>query len=143
MVTFWDEYWPEIILSLITAGALGFCRYAYKQIQNYKGLLEQQDQKEITTLIQTELKPVNDRIEEVADNLEELTQLHAKQAAAIVTSYRFRLIQLCKMYFEQEYMTTAQFEQLSEMFKVYSELGGNGQAKKYYDRVIELPIRDD
>lgn len=143
MAKFFAEYWPEIILSLITAGALGFCRYAFKRIQDYKKLLEQEDQKELTELIQTELEPINARIEEVSDSLEALIKTHTKQANAIITSYRFRLVQLCKMYLDQEYMTTTQFEQLSEMFKVYSELGGNGQAKKYYDRVSELPIRDD
>ena len=39
-------------------------------------------------------------------------------------------------------MTSDQYEQLSEFFKVYSGLGGNGQAKAYYDKAMELPVRD-
>jgi hypothetical protein len=32
---------------------------------------------------------------------------------------------------------------LVEFYKVYVGLGGNGQAKQYYDKTIELPIRED
>ena len=143
MVNFFTNYWAEILLSIITAGALGFCRYAYKQIKNYKNLLEQENKEEVTNLIQNQLQPFKNQIEDISNNLNNLTELHTQQANAIISSYKFRLIQLCKLYLDQEYMTTNQFEQLSEMYKVYNDLKGNGQAKKYYERVIELPIRDE
>ena len=38
-------------------------------------------------------------------------------------------------------MTQDQYEQLSEFFKLYEALGGNGQAKQYYERTIKLEIR--
>lgn len=39
-------------------------------------------------------------------------------------------------------MTQEQYDQLSEFFKVYELLGGNGQAKALFERAIELPIVD-
>lgn len=58
----------------------------------------------------------------------------------LVASYKFRLMHLCKMYIAQKYITQDQYDQLTEMYKLYAYLGGNGQAKKYYDRAIALPI---
>jgi hypothetical protein len=60
----------------------------------------------------------------------------------ILGSYKFRLIYLCKVYIRQQYMTQDQYDQLSEFFRTYSELGGNGQAAEFYHRASELPIHD-
>ena len=60
----------------------------------------------------------------------------------ILASYRFRLIQLCQSFLKQGYMTSGQYEQLVEFFKVYAGLGGNGQAKEYYERTLKLPLKD-
>ena len=64
-----------------------------------------------------------------------------------IKNYKFYLgyqanivMQLCKIYIRQKYMTQEQYDQLSEFFKVYELLGGNGQAKALYERAIELPI---
>ena len=43
----------------------------------------------------------------------------------------------------QEYLTKLQYDQLNEFYRVYTGLGGNGQAKHYYDRAVALPIHDD
>ena len=53
-----------------------------------------------------------------------------------------KLIKILKIYLHQGYMTSDQYEQLSEFFKVYSGLGGNGQAKAYYDKAMQLPVKD-
>jgi hypothetical protein len=59
----------------------------------------------------------------------------------IIASYRYRLIQLCKAFLSQGYITTSQMEQLTEFYKVYTGLGGNGAAKVYYDKAINLPTK--
>ena len=41
------------------------------------------------------------------------------------------------------YMTSNEYEQLTEFYKVYHGLGGNGQAKTYYDKTIKLPIQHE
>lgn len=60
----------------------------------------------------------------------------------IVSSYRFRLIQLCKIYIRQKYITQDQYDQLTEFYKVYVGFGGNGQAKEYYEKAIALPFAE-
>lgn len=142
MESFFANYWAEILLTLITAGSLAFCRYIYKQMKNYKKLLDQQNEEALLNLITTKLKPIETSIQDLFNELRELKLLHNQHIESILKSYRFRLIQLCKTYLDQGYMTSKQYEQLSEFFKLYSELGGNSQAKEYYERTVELPIHD-
>ena len=52
----------------------------------------------------------------------------------IIASYRYRLIQLCKSHLRDNYITESDFEQITEMYKLYHGLGGNGQAQEYYDK---------
>lgn len=142
MVEFLSKYGIELVMSLITAGALAFCKYMHSQIKNYKKLLEEKDHNELNDEIDKKLEPVVQEIEELRKYIREVDIKENNRINLIIASYRFRLIQLCQIYLHQGYMTSAQYEQLSEFFKVYSGLGGNGQAKEYYDKAMELPIRD-
>ena len=38
-------------------------------------------------------------------------------------------------------MTQDEYDQLTEFFKLYSSLGGNGQAREYYEKTVKLEIR--
>ncbi len=40
-------------------------------------------------------------------------------------------------------MTQDQYDQLTEFYKLYHSLGGNGQAKEYYEKTMELEIRSE
>jgi hypothetical protein len=40
---FFSTYWANIILSLITAGALAFCRWTWSQMKNYRTMLEERE----------------------------------------------------------------------------------------------------
>jgi hypothetical protein len=42
-----------------------------------------------------------------------------------------------------DYITESDFEQITEMYKLYHGLGGNGQAQEYYDKVLKLDVRPD
>jgi hypothetical protein len=44
----------------------------------------------------------------------------------IVDSYKYRLTQLCHLYLGKGFMTFDEFEQLTEMYTLYTGLGGNG-----------------
>lgn len=139
---FLSKYGVEFVMSLITAGALGFCKYMYSQMKNYKKLLEEKDHDELDDEIDKKLEPIVQEIEELRKYIREVDVNENNRISLIIASYRFRLIQLCQIYLHQGYMTNEQYEQLSEFFKVYSGLGGNGQAKEYYDKAMELPVRD-
>ena len=40
-------------------------------------------------------------------------------------------------------MTQDEYDQLTEFYKLYTGLGGNGQGEDYYNKTIRLPIRED
>ena len=142
MVEFLSKYGIELVMSLITAGALAFCKYMHSQMKNYKKLLEEKDHDELNDEIDKKLEPIVQEIEELRKYIREVDVNENNRINLIIASYRFRLVQLCQIYLRQGYMTSDQYEQLSEFFKVYAGLGGNGQAKAYYDKAIQLPIKD-
>ena len=76
MESFFANYWAEILLALITAGSLAFCRYIYKQMKNYKKLLDQQNEEALLNLITAKLKPIEVSIKDLSDGLRELRLLH-------------------------------------------------------------------
>lgn len=142
MIEFLSKYGIELVMSLITAGALAFCKYMHSKMKNYKKLLEEKDHDELNNEIDKKLEPIVQEIEELRKYTREVDVNENNRINLIIASYRFRLVQLCQIYLRQGYMTSDQYEQLSEFFKVYSGLGGNGQAKAYYDKAIQLPIKD-
>ena len=58
MVEFLSKYGVELMMSLITAGALAFCKYTYSQMKNYKKLLEEKDHNELNDEIDKKLEPI-------------------------------------------------------------------------------------
>ena len=142
MVEFLSKYGIELVMSLITAGALAFCKYMNSKMKNYKKLLEEKDHDELDNEIDKKLEPIVQEIEELRKYIREVDINENNRINLIIASYRFRLVQLCQIYLHQGYMTNNQYEQLSEFFKVYSGLGGNGQAKAYYDKAMQLPVKD-
>lgn len=77
------------------------------------------------------------------DDLNDIQSENTKNFNLIINSYKFRLIQLCKTHLRDDYITESDFEQITEMYKLYHGLGGNGQAQEYYDKVLKLDVRPD
>lgn len=142
MIEFLSKYGIELVMSLITAGALAFCKYMNSKMKNYKKLLEEKDHDELDNEIDKKLEPIVQEIEELRKYIREVDVNENNRINLIIASYRFRLVQLCQIYLRQGYITSDQYEQLSEFFKVYSGLGGNGQAKAYYDKAMQLPVKN-
>ena len=138
--------WSSVLLSLTTTGALAFCRWTWKQMKAYQTLLEERDQialqETIDEEIEKQITPIVNDIEELRSYIRNVDLKEKHQMNLIIASYRFRLIQLCKIYLKQGYMTLEQQDQLTEFYKLYEGLGGTGQAKKYYDTTVVLPIRN-
>lgn len=142
MIEFISTNWAAVLLSLITAGALAFCKWAYKQMNTYKKLLEEKDMQLFDDTIDKKLEPIIEDIEELRDYVRQVDKSEDYKINLIISSYRFRLVQLCKIYLKQGYMTQDQYDQLTEFYKVYEGLGGNGQAKQYYEKTIILEIKE-
>lgn len=143
MLLFITEHLIEIFFGLISAGALAFCKHLSNELKNYKALLEKKEDDELTETIETRLEPIKEELEQLRKYIRDTANLEKSHVDLIVSSYRFRLVQLCREYLKQSYMTQSQYEQLVEFFKVYRGLGGNGQAEEYYNKAIELPIHPE
>lgn len=141
MWAFIVEHLVEIIFALISAGALAFCRYLYKQLRAYKQLLNDKKYEDLDDRIDEKLKPILDDIEEIRGYIRKTENKEKRDLELIIASYRFRLVQLCKLYMKKGYMTQDEYDQLTEFFKLYSSLGGNGQAREYYEKTVKLEIR--
>lgn len=143
MFAFITEHIVEILFGLISAGALAFCRYLYKQLMAYKKMLQEKENNDIVELIDEKLKPIVEDIEELRTYIRKIEDKERQDLTLIIASYRFRLVQLCKIYIKQGYMNQDQYDQLTEFYKLYHSLGGNGQAKEYYEKTMELEIRSE
>ena len=86
-------------------------------------------------------KDVSSEIEELRKCIRQDEATSQANIALINSSFRYHLIQLCREYLKQGFMTQQQCDELSELFKVYQGLGGNGQAKEYYEKAMELSIK--
>ena len=142
MSAFIAQHFIEIFFGLISAGLLAFCRYIYTQMKMYQKLAEEKTDEELEELIEEHIAPIKEDLNSLRSFVLEENKISETHIEIILASYRFRLIQLCQSFLKQGYMTSGQYEQLVEFFKVYAGLGGNGQAKEYYERTLKLPLKD-
>lgn len=142
MSAFIAQHFIEIFFGLISAGLLAFCRYIYTQMKMYQKLAEEKKDEELEELIEEHIAPIKEDLNNLRSFVLEENKISERHVEIILASYRFRLIQLCQSFLKQGYMTSGQYEQLVEFFKVYTSLGGNGQAKEYYERTLKLPLKD-
>lgn len=143
MEAFIADHLIEIFFGLVSAGALAFCKYMHKQMKNYRRLLEEQEDQQLEHTIESRLEPIMLEIEELRKYIRDVGQIEKTHMDLIVSSYRFRLVQLCKEFIRQGYMTQNQYDQLTEFYKLYTSLGGNGQAKEYYETTMKLPVHEE
>ena len=143
MEAFIADHLIEIFFGLVSAGALAFCKYMHRQMKNYRRLLEEQEDQQLEHTIESRLEPIMLEIEELRKYIRDVGQVEKTHMDLIVSSYRFRLVQLCKEFIRQGYMTQNQYDQLTEFYKLYTSLGGNGQAKEYYETTMKLPVHEE
>lgn len=132
--------WDKVLLSLVTTGALTFCGFLWKQIKNYKKLLKKDEEQKIDEHIEEKIQPIIEDMEGLRNYVREVDKNEKHKIDLIIQSYRFRLSQLCRIYLKQGYMTFEQYDQLNEFYHLYVGLGGNGEAKALYERVVKLDI---
>lgn len=160
----------EILFGLLSAGALAFCKYLWGRNKKLEEMQKADQTRQQRQMILDEIEPIIQELTtihgEVAANQaatqQELAQMklnaehthenmysdlakiqegNERNFTLILNSYKFRLIQLCKTHLKDGYISEHDFEQITEMYKLYTGLGGNGQAQEYYDKVIALEIR--
>lgn len=98
MAEFFAAHWASILLSLVTAGLLAFCRYTWKQLKNYKKLLDEKEANKVEEMIDSKIEPIVEDIEELRTYIRETRDIEKSHMKLIIASYRYRLVQLCKAY---------------------------------------------
>ena len=134
------NYAIEIVLTIVTTIVSTLCAIAFKKLQAYKKLVEEKERTEHEKAMEKKLDPIYDELEDLRTYIRNTEITEKTHMNLIIASYRFRLIQLCKNLLSAQQMTQDEYDQLTEFYKLYVGLGGNGQAKEYYERTIQLPI---
>ena len=166
------KYALEIFFGLVSAGALAFCKHLYGKNKKLEEMQKADQNRQYRQMILDEIEPIINEItrlkseitavdtnakvaltqfkteaditkQHMYDDLNKIQEKNEENFKLIINSYKFRLIQLCKTHIRDGYISESDFEQITEMYKLYHGLGGNGQAQEYYDKVLELEIKKD
>ena len=161
------NYGLELLFGLISAGALALCRYLWKQNKELARLQKEEESRKYRQMIIDEIEPIIEELgraeeaikeikdkgadalsdledaekvshEEMYKDLKKIQAENERRFALILNSYKFRLIQLCKLHIKDGYISTEDYTQVSEMHQLYKSLGGNGQAEEYFEKVKKL-----
>lgn len=143
MTAFLAEWGLELLFGLLSAIILGYAKFKgdklKKELDAAKQLTEEKKKQEVEDSIESHLEPIYQELEDLRKYIRDTKNIEQSHMNLIIASYRFRLVQLCKGFLNQGYMTMEQRTQLDEFYKLYTGLGGNGQAKIYYEQCINLP----
>ena len=141
------EWGLEILLGLAAAGITAYFKSESnklkKKLADYEEMMQEKRDEKTELMVEEKLEPIYEELEALRTYIRETESIEKVHMSLIIASYRFRLIQLCKEFIKQGYLTQTQYDQLVEFYRVYVGLGGNGQAKGYYEKAIALEIRDD
>lgn len=100
------EHLLEIVLTLVSAGALALSKYFHKQIKAYRDLVKEKEKEEFNKSVDSRLDPLYDELEDLRRYVMNLGDTEKRHLNIIVASYRYRLIALCKEFINQGYITT-------------------------------------
>ena len=141
------EWGLEILLGLAATGITAYFKSESnklkKKLSDYEDMMQEKRDEKTELMVEEKLEPIYEELEALRTYIRETESIEKVHMSLIIASYRFRLIQLCKEFIKQGYLTQAQYDQLVEFYRVYVGLGGNGQAKGYYDKAIALKIQND
>lgn len=149
MEAFLVEWGTEIILSLVIAMLTYFFKKGDKekdaQMKHYQELLEEERSGKIEKQIEVNLEPIYAELQEIRDKIEKMdiriddeTQKVDTEFKLIISSYKYRLTQLCKELQNQGFMYQYQFNHLNEFYNLYTSLGGNGMAKVQFEKTVNM-----
>lgn len=170
MAVFIAEHFLEIIFSVISLVVVGYCKHLHNQNKELKRMQDEDKNRKHREMLLDEIEPLvnelgrlkremtdleirmNNKVTEAQteaeithktmyDDLNKIQKENEKNFELIINSYKYRLIQLCKSHLKDNFITEEEFEQISEMYKLYHGMGGNGQAQDYYEKVLQLEIR--
>ena len=120
MAAFLAEWGLELLFGLISAIVLGYAKFKgdklKKDLDEAKKLTEEKKKQEVEDSIENHLEPIYQELEDLRKYIRETKNIEQSHMNLIVASYRFRLVQLCKGFLNQGYMTMDQRTQLDEFY---------------------------
>lgn len=147
-----------VIKALLTAlsGAIGALLIAFrKQIVDFIKFLKNKQKKELLKDVNKEMDTLDHKIEGYeAANVEQdklyyqkLSDLEQKimdillpMREAILSSHYSSLLDRCKKYVKQGYLTADELDKLENDYEIYKKLGGNGHMELWMHKVRELKV---
>ena len=90
-----------------------------------------------------EFKRYSEMYWKAVGNLEEVEKNFKHLREQDLAFYKYQLINSCKKYISQGFITQYQFDRLSELHKIYHDLGGNSQGDMYFQKATALDIIAD
>lgn len=147
------DWGTQIVLSLVIAILTYFLNKNIKareeQNKHFQELLQAEQDTSIREEIEVQLDPIYKELEDIRKRILSLQDKEIEDHKEsnenfqiILASYKYRLTQLCKELLNQGFMYQYQYDNLNEFYTIYHKMGGNGQAKEYYDKVCdELRIK--
>ena len=151
MVNFIAEHWVSLIFGMLSAGLLGYFRHLYTKFQKaekqekeeLKAEIRKEYEEKMKTLkleMQQELATYKDEVRKDIDALKTDNARFERYFAAIRESWCYRYTSLCEAALEKGSVTTKEYMQLNEMWKVYSGIDGNGQGAAYHNKTETLTV---
>lgn len=130
----------------------------------YQELLDREQEEKTKKAVEVQLEPIYKELEEIRKRVFALQDCHTEDIDAIkdamddrektmreesaknfkllqenldliISSYKYRLVELCRGLEKQGFMYQYQYDHLNEFYHLYRDLGGNGQAQEYYEKV--------
>lgn len=92
---------------------------------------------------ESEFKRYSEMYWKAVDNLNEVEKNFNHLRDQDLAFYKYQLINSCKKYISQGYISQYQFDRLSELHKIYHDLGGNSQGDMYFKKATQLRIVSD
>lgn len=111
MEAFLLNWGTELLFALLAAGVTGFFKWKSsklkKKLDDYETLVNDQIAQKNEEMMESKLEPIYQELEDLRAYIRETQNIEKAHMALIIASYRFRLVQLCKQFIKQGYITTS------------------------------------
>ena len=102
---FLATHFVEILLAIVSACALGWAKSIYTKKKKYEETIKEFERQKFNEDVDAKLAPIEYEIEELRKYIRDVGKEEKAHLTLIVSSYRFRLVQLCREYIKKGEIT--------------------------------------